>query len=150
KHDMFRLCVEHDVPAPQTALVSTRAELEAFAERATFPLVVKNGAPWVRLRARVVGTTTLIRGQAELLELGGHGYDDFRLVIQEYIPYQQSAPWLCHIYGDANSDCLALFTGVKVGSWPPHAGMTSCGVSVFNPVLADLASRFCKAIGYQG
>ncbi len=43
-----------------------------------------------------------------------------------------------------------MFTGVKVRSWPPHAGMTANAYVVDNPELADLAARFIKQIGFTG
>lgn len=55
-----------------------------------------------------------------------------------------------HAYFDADSTPLAMFTGVKVRSWPPHAGMTANAYVVDNPELADLAARFIKQIGFSG
>jgi predicted ATP-grasp superfamily ATP-dependent carboligase len=43
-----------------------------------------------------------------------------------------------------------MFTGVKVRSWPPHAGMTACAYVVDNPELAGLAAQFVKRIGFSG
>jgi len=150
KHELFLLCREHDVPAPEAALVSSAAELVAHAEQAAFPLVVKNGAPWVRLRAQMVRSTTVIRAREDLLALADTRHDDFRLLIQEYIPREHAQDWIVHLYCDANSDCLALFTALKLRSWPAHAGNTACAYTMFNPVLAELARRFCKAVGFQG
>jgi predicted ATP-grasp superfamily ATP-dependent carboligase len=55
-----------------------------------------------------------------------------------------------HAYFDENSAPLALFTGVKVRSWPPHAGMTANAYVVDNPELAALAEQFVKRIGFTG
>jgi D-aspartate ligase len=150
KHDLFLLCREHNVPAPAAALVSSRAELVAHAEQVVFPLVVKNGAPWVRLRARMVGSTTVLHTRDQLLALAETEHEDFRLLIQEYIPREHAQDWIVHVYCDASSDCLALFTALKLRSWPAHAGNTACAYATFNPVLADLAGRFCKAVGFRG
>lgn len=49
---------------------------------------------------------------------------------------------------DGNSDSL-VFTGAKVRSWPPHVGATSCAYAVANPMLANIARRFCKEIGFK-
>ena len=67
KHELYRLCCQHGVPAPASVHVSETAEAVAFAMQATFPVVVKNSEPWVRRRvpvvsrhhraARVIGTS---------------------------------------------------------------------------------------------
>jgi predicted ATP-grasp superfamily ATP-dependent carboligase len=55
-----------------------------------------------------------------------------------------------HLYRGAGGDPLVLFTGVKVRSWPPQAGMTACAYTVSNPQLAALAARLCERVGYCG
>ena len=150
KWGLYELCREHDVPAPKSAFPSSAAEVTAFAAHSTFPVVVKNAESWVRLRAPVVSSTTVVHTPEELLALippeGGHP----SMIVQEYIPREHAEDWIVHLYCDANSNCVVSFTGVKVRSWPPHAGVTACAYATANPGLAQLAERFCKDIGYQG
>jgi D-aspartate ligase len=150
KHELYRLCRQHEVPAPASVLLSSPADLAAFARQATFPLVVKNAEPWVRWRAPVVRATTVVHTQQELLALVTPGCEAFSLLVQDYIPVGHAEDWIVHLYSDANADSLVLFTGVKVRSWPRHAGATSCAYAVSNPALALMAERFCKEIGFQG
>jgi len=150
KHELYGLCRRHGVPAPESALLSTPAELAAFAAGAVFPVVVKDSDPWVRQRAPVVGGTTVLETPAELLALAGGLGGGAGLVVQEYLPMEEAEDWIVHLYCDTRSDCLVLFTGVKVRSWPLHTGATACGYAVPNPDLARLAARFCKEIGFQG
>jgi D-aspartate ligase len=149
KHELYLLCRQHDVPAPASVLLSTADEVTAFAEQATFPLVAKNAKPWVRCRAPVVGSTTVLHTPRALLALAGAGNKEFSLLAQEYIPLVDAEDWIVHMYSDGNSESL-VFTGVKVRSWPKHAGATSCAYAVANPTLADIAKRFCKEIGFKG
>ena len=149
KHELYLLCCQHDVPTPATALLSSAAEVTAFAEQATFPVVAKNAEPWVRWRAPVVQGTTVLQTPPELVALAKAGYEEFSLLVQEYLPLADAEDWIVHLYSDANSDSL-VFTGVKVRSWPQHAGATSCAYAVPNPMLADMARRFCKEIGFKG
>jgi predicted ATP-grasp superfamily ATP-dependent carboligase len=72
------------------------------------------------------------------------------VILQEYIPPEHGQDWFAHLYSDANSTCRVLFTGLKVRSWPPGAGVTACAYSIVNPVVAALAERFCAQIGYVG
>jgi D-aspartate ligase len=150
KQQLFLLCRENDVPAPETALLSCREDLLAYAAQATFPLVLKNADPWVRLSSPMVGGTRVIHSESELQSIANSGHEHFRLLVQEYIPAEHAQDWFVHAYCNANSDCLALFTGLKVRSWPLNGGVTACGYAIPNPVLSDLAERFFKAIGYQG
>ena len=150
KHELYKLCRQHNVPVPASALVSTTAEVEAFASTATFPVVAKNAEPWVRHRTAVVAGTTVLSEPSELLALTRTKGEVASVLLQDYVPEEHAEDWIVHLYCDQNSDCLVLFTGVKVRSWPPHAGATACGYSVANPVLAGLTERFCKEIGFQG
>ena len=149
KHELYGLCRQHGVPAPESVFLSTSAEVAAFAATGTFPVVAKNAEPWVRRRAPVVAGTTVLRTASELLALTEAGGGEPSLVLQDYIPTEHAEDWIVHLYCDANSNCLVLFTGVKVRSWPPHTGATACGYAVPNPALAQMAERFCKQIGFQ-
>ena len=149
KHELYRLCRQYDIPAPASVLLSSAAEATAFAEQATFPVVAKNAQPWVRWRAPIVTGTTVLSTPAELLALARTEYEEFSLIVQEYLPLAHAEDWIVHLYSDGSSDSL-LFTGVKVRSWPRHVGATSCAYAVPNPMLADMAGRFCKEIGFKG
>ncbi len=72
------------------------------------------------------------------------------VILQEYIPSNESEDWIVHLYCDAESTCRVLFTGRKVRSWPATAGVTACANSIVNPALARLAQRFCAELGFAG
>jgi D-aspartate ligase len=158
KQRLFELCREHDVSAPATAFPANLDEIVAFAETATFPVVVKNAEPWVRRRAPVVGHTTVVSSAAELLALfpdspevsDSSGSSGPGVILQEYIPREHAQDWFTHLYCDANADCRCVFTGVKVRSWPPHNGATAACYQQANPELAQLAARLCKQVGFAG
>jgi len=150
KGGLYELCLEHGVPAPDSAFPTTADELAAFARHATFPVVAKNLEAWVRRSAPVVPGTTVLGSAEELLALAQGWGKTPSVMLQEYVPREDAEDWIVHLYRDADSGCLVEFTGVKVRSWPPHAGMTACAYVVANPVLARLASRFCEKIGFQG
>jgi D-aspartate ligase len=150
KWGLYELCRKHGVPAPATIFPSTGDEVAAFAAQCEFPVVAKNAESWVPLSAPVVGRTTVLHTPDELLALIPAGRGAPNAILQEYIPRDQAEDWIVHLYCDANSTCLVTFTGVKVRSWPPHAGITACAYVAANPVLAQLAQRFCRELGYQG
>jgi predicted ATP-grasp superfamily ATP-dependent carboligase len=150
KQGLYELCQENGVPAPASVFPATPGELASFAGQATFPLVAKNLEPWVRRTAPVVPGTTVFESQHELLAAARDWGAHPSVILQEYIPRDQAQDWIVHLYCDDNSDCLVEFTGVKLRSWPPHAGMTACATTVSNPALAQLAARFCQQIGFRG
>jgi D-aspartate ligase len=149
KQSLHELCLARDVPTPHSVVPSSAAELAAFAAEARFPVVAKNAEVWTRRRAPAVPGTTVLHSADELLALARGGATP-SVILQEYIPADDAEDWIVQLYCDASSRCLVLGTGVKVRSWPPHAGATACASVVANPGLAELARRFCEEIGFQG
>ncbi|MFJ8308981.1 MULTISPECIES: ATP-grasp domain-containing protein [unclassified Streptomyces] len=150
KQGLHELCVEHGVPSPAAAFPGTYADVEDFARHARFPVVAKNREAFVRRRTPAVPGTTRIEDRAHLLALARGWGEHPGVILQEYLPREQAEDWIVHAYFDENSAPLALFTGVKVRSWPPHAGMTANAYVVDNPELAALAEQFVKRIGFTG
>jgi predicted ATP-grasp superfamily ATP-dependent carboligase len=150
KLGLYELCREHAVATPASAFPSTSAALASFASQASFPVVAKNLEAWVRRRAPVVAGTTVLGSEQELLAAAQDWTAEPSVILQEYIPREHAQDWIVHLYCDADSNCLVEFTGIKMRSWPPHAGMTACARTAPNPVLAQEAARFCRAIGFSG
>ncbi|WP_443077877.1 carboxylate--amine ligase [Streptomyces sp. NBC_01450] len=150
KQGLHELCVEHGIPSPAAAFPQSYEEIVAFAESARFPIVAKNREAFVRRSQPAVNGTTRIATREGLLTLARDWGDQPGVILQEYLPREEAEDWIVHAYFDADSTPLAMFTGVKVRSWPPHAGMTANAYVVDNPELADLAARFIKQIGFSG
>src|SRR6202011_1637155 len=72
------------------------------------------------------------------------------VVIQEYLPRDRAEDWIVHAYIGRDRDAELVFTGLKLRSWPPHAGATAVAVSRANPELAELALSFIRAISFRG
>jgi predicted ATP-grasp superfamily ATP-dependent carboligase len=53
-------------------------------------------------------------------------------------------------YFDANSDCLASFTGRKLRQTPPYTGVTSLGVCLPNEIVEQTTRDWMKRLGYRG
>ncbi|MGK5632626.1 ATP-grasp domain-containing protein [Streptomyces sp. URMC 123] len=150
KQGLYDLCVAHGVPAPVTVAPATYADVERFAAEAAFPVVAKNREAFGRRHHPAVPGTTRVAGPAELLRMA-RGWDGCGgVVLQEYLPRASAEDWIVHAYVDTTSVPVALFTGVKVRSWPPHAGMTAHAYVVENPELAELAAGFIRNVGFTG
>ncbi|MFD1661020.1 ATP-grasp domain-containing protein [Streptomyces caeni] len=150
KQGLHELCVEHGIPSPATAFPQSYDDIVRFADTARFPLVAKNREAFVRRERPAVNGTTRITTREGLLTLARDWGEHPGVILQEYLPREQAEDWIVHAYFGRDSTPLALFTGVKVRSWPPHAGMTANAYVVDNPELADLAARFVKQIGFTG
>ncbi|MCT9107980.1 ATP-grasp domain-containing protein [Streptomyces mirabilis] len=150
KQGLHELCVEHGIPSPAAAFPQSYEEIVEFAENARFPIVAKNREAFVRRSQPAVNGTTRIATREGLLSLARDWGDQPGVILQEYLPREEAEDWIVHAYFDADSTPLAMFTGVKVRSWPPHAGMTANAYVVDNPELTDLAARFIKQIGFSG
>ncbi|MDX2827403.1 ATP-grasp domain-containing protein [Streptomyces ipomoeae] len=150
KQGLHELCVEHGVPSPAAAFPQSYEDVERFAEQARFPVVAKNREAFERRRQPAVNGTTRIGDREGLLRLARGWGERPGVILQEYLPREDAEDWIVHAYFDADSTPLVMFTGVKVRSWPPHAGMTANAYIVDNPELADAAARFIKQIGFSG
>ena len=150
KQGLHELCVEHGLTSPASVCPQSQEDVEKFAATARFPVVAKNREAFQRRQQPAVNGTTRINTPAGLLELARDWGERPGVILQEYLPREQAEDWVVHAYFDTDSAPLALFTGVKVRSWPPHAGMTAMAYVVDNPELADLAARFIKEIGFTG
>jgi hypothetical protein len=125
-------------------------ELVTAARELTFPVVAKNVAPWTRLTAPVVPSTTFIGSESELLTRFADRTDFSGLLLQEFVPHDSAEDWFVHIYCDADWTGRLSLTGRKAYAWPPGRGVTTDARSVPNPELAELALRFCREVGYRG
>ncbi len=150
KRGLFEVCRRHGVPTPAATFPSTFDEVEAFARQATFPLVVKNVDPWQRLREPAVPSTTVVATHEELCARAQSWPSRLNVMLQEYIPKHDAEDWIVHAYCDRDSTTLVAFTGVKLRSWPPHAGVTTCACSVENDDLVSQSEVFFRLLGYQG
>ncbi|MFD9863515.1 carboxylate--amine ligase [Streptomyces alboflavus] len=150
KQGLHELCVEHGLTSPASVCPQSQEDVEKFAATARFPVVAKNREAFQRRQQPAVNGTTRINTPAGLLELARDWGERPGVILQEYLPREQAEDWVVHAYFDTDSAPLALFTGVKVRSWPPHAGMTAMAYVVDNPELADFAARFIKEIGFAG
>ena len=112
-------------------------------------MVVTNREAFGRRAPPAVRSTTVVQTPDALRTRAVHWQDPPNVVLQEHIPRDCAEDWFVHSCVGRDSPGV-LFTGVKVRSWPPHAGMTSCAYAVWNPELAGAARRLYASLGYAG
>ena len=151
KQSMFLLAKEVGIPTPETAFPTSRADVVRFCETARFPVVLK-ASDGITVARRTGKKMVIVRSAEELLR----NYEEMAdpqnpdLILQEYIPGDDSSVWMFNGYFDENSDCLVGFTGRKIHQYPVYTGMTSLGICLENKTVNDLTRRFMKSIGYRG
>jgi len=151
KREMYFLARKFGIPTAQTEFPQSRGEVIDFIDRGRFPVVLK-GIDGARLKARSGCTLAIARSAAELLEQYDRMEDPAgpNLMLQEYIPGGEDSVWMFNGYFNADSECLAGFTGKKIRQNPVYTGSTSLGVCLRNDQVAGLTRTFMKAVGYRG
>jgi len=150
KYMLAALCEEHGIPTPRSLRPSVRDEVLDGAERLGYPIVVKNDAPWVRLERPAVPNTAIVSGRSELEALVNSWPQMPSVLLQEYVPRERATDWIAHAYFGSERDRRVVFTGRKLRSWPPQAGVTTYAYSSSNPEVAWLTRELCSAVGFRG
>jgi predicted ATP-grasp superfamily ATP-dependent carboligase len=152
KWEMYRLCLEHGIPAPETRAPADQDEALATAREFGYPIVVKGASSWAAHFE--TGPIELLIAQDEA-ELKKHlptmfGRPDPNVIFQRYIPGTPESVWMFNGYFDAESHCCFAITGKKIRQHPPHSGVTTLGICEMNETVDELTTRFMKEIGYRG
>jgi predicted ATP-grasp superfamily ATP-dependent carboligase len=151
KRNLYDLCQHLGIACPHTVFPNSRKEWLDFAKSARLPVVVKVIEPW--LAPRGLKTTAIVSERQELMDYcDRHGWQvpPTALMIQEMIPSSASEDWFVHGYCDARSNPVAIFTGVKLRSYPAFAGPTTLARSVKNDGLQRQTIELLTAISYCG
>ena len=151
KKEMHRLAKRDSIPTPDVTFPTDVEEVREFATRALFPVMLK-GIDGNRLKRRTGRKMEIVTNPEDLVRLYAEMEDpaDPNLMLQEYIPGGDDSIWMFNGYFDANSDCLASFTGRKLRQTPPYTGVTSLGVCLRNDAVEQMTQAWMKRLGYRG
>jgi D-aspartate ligase len=151
KKGMYHLANQHRFPTPTTLFPESLDEVLEYSRNVVFPLMLK-GIHGNRLSLRT-GKKMVIAETPEALIEHYKELEDFEspnLMIQEYIPGGDDSIFVFNGYFNAESECLAAFTGHKIRQYPIHVGCASLGICTWNREVSELTKTFMKAIGYRG
>jgi len=151
KEGMYGLALQHGVPTPATAFPRSLQDVQEYAASAAFPVMLK-GILGNRLEARTGLKMLRVQTKDELVEAYTKLEDPEQpnLMLQEYIPGGDDQVYIFNGYFNEESDCLVGFTGHKIRQFPVHVGCASLGICTWNQEVADITTRFMKALGYRG
>ena len=150
KHTLAKLCAELGVASPRVLVTDSAEKASGFAGEVGFPVIAKLATPW-----EGAGTglrpTTVQRDDEDLAALWAAAERaGVNLMLQEFIPAQPGGDWFVHAYCDTAGAARPVFTGVKIRSYPAHAGLTSFGVAEANQNLGAEVARLFVRLGYRG
>ena len=149
KHTLALLCAELGVATAAVLLTDSAEKGRSFAAEVGYPLIAKLATPWTG--GSGLRPTTVVRSEADLTGLWAAAERaGTSLMLQEFIPAQPGGDWFVHAYCDAASAGRPVFTGVKIRSYPAHAGLTSFGLAEANQPLREAATRLFARLGYRG
>jgi predicted ATP-grasp superfamily ATP-dependent carboligase len=151
KMTMFDLVRKHAVPSPHTELPRSIEEARECSKRVRYPVMLK-GAMGNRLYERTRKKMVVVNDAEELLTQYQELQDPVvpNLMVQELIPGGDDQVYIFNGYFDANSDCLAPYTGRKIRQFPIHVGCASLGECCWVQEVSDITTKFMKEIGYRG
>lgn len=151
KKEMFELALRHNIPTPNTLFPQSIKDVKVFSKQCRYPVLLK-GIHVNRLNARTGIKMLSVSSADELIDkyLLLEDPEQPNLMIQEYIPGGDDQVYIFNGYFNAESRCLAAFTGHKIRQFPVHFGAASLGICKENQVVKSMTIRFMKEIGYQG
>src|SRR6266704_383326 len=130
------------IPTDDAGAIFLAEQGESLREQFLFPA---QPAPLPR---RLAGKHTLAQLCAELgvatprvLVTDSAEQAGVSLMLQEFIPAQVGGDWFVHAYCDGAGAGRPVFTGVKIRSYPAHAGLTSFGLAEANQGLRAEVTR---------
>ena len=150
KSGLAELCENNGTAAPRSGTPHSLDELRALAAEIGFPVVLKNDQAWLRLTNPAVPSTAVVADMAGLEQLAARWLSMPAVIVQEYLPREHAEDWIVHAYIGEDADSTVAFTGIKLRSWPPHAGVTAVARSLWNEDLVQRTVAFCRAVGFRG
>ncbi len=151
KGRFYKLCTEHDLPAPGIWHPESRDELLGLAEQIPFPCILK--PKLIHLAADFLkGKKVLLASNRdEFLSMAKTLPDNVGgWVVQEIIPGPESNILLLAGYFDNDSEPVEIFTARKLRQYPPGFGSASLVESEMNTEIIDASVSFLKKIGFKG
>jgi D-aspartate ligase len=136
----------HPLPKTVGRLPPTARELVELVE---FPLLIKPRSDADRNALKAKNYT--VRTSAELDAFyAAHGQHLDRVIVQEIIPGGDDHLWGCNCVFGHDSRLLQAFTFNRLGTTPPHYGVTSFAISKANEEITSHAEKIGRLINDVG
>jgi predicted ATP-grasp superfamily ATP-dependent carboligase len=150
KRALYLLCQRIGVACPPSVFPNSIDDVNRFVARATFPVVVKAAESWHLPEDARMNPIAWTPEQLYAIYRAMENQQRPNLIIQEYIDLAGGEDWYYQGYRNVRSSCCVGFTGRKLRSYPPLAGITTLGKCLANEPLRQQAEALLQAISYAG
>jgi D-aspartate ligase len=147
KWEMHLLANDHGIPTAATVLPRSGADVEAFVEKQTFPIVLKPADPFLPHAP----AKNIFESPKELMQEVNReaASGPFNFVLQEYIPGDAQTVWMCNAYFGADDARAVIFTGKKLRQ-VSSTGIASLAICLRNETVEAQTRSLMQGIGYRG
>ena len=141
-----RSAEELNIPTPRTYFFNNEDELESFSEITDYPLIVKP-----RMGGGASTGLFLVDSPEKLISAYTAVTKEYgSSIIQEYIPGKSEQMHMVNVLLNRNSKPAVLFTAKKIREYPVTGGITTCGISTWEPDLMELSVKLLENWGWYG
>jgi predicted ATP-grasp superfamily ATP-dependent carboligase len=142
---------DNSILIPRCNLLLKDADLDCIAGTMNFPIILKPSirtSRWLEARLpkayHLCEMDDLRKVYREIKPV------ESRLLVQEFIPGNDSNIQYCLTYFTDKCECLSGFTGVKIRQWPVGLGSTATTAPVENPGLLETTSEIFRKLNFKG
>jgi predicted ATP-grasp superfamily ATP-dependent carboligase len=147
KWEMHLLANEHAIPTPATICPRSRADVEEFLQNQPFPIVLKPADPYL---PHAPDKRIFASSRELMVEVDREtAYGPLNFVLQEYIPGDAQAVWMCNGYFSPEPERDVVFTGKKLRQ-VSSTGIASLAICLRNETVEAQTRSFMQGIGYRG
>ena len=147
KWEMHVLADEHAIPTPATTCPSTRGDVEEFLENQAPPIVLKPADPYLphAPAKQIFSSARELLTEVDREAVRG----PFNFVLQEYVPGDATAVWMCNGYFGPETERDVVFSGKKLRQ-VTSTGIASLAVCLRNETVEEQTRSFMQGVGYRG
>lgn len=151
KIEFYKYAQELGLPVPATRLVYCKSDAEAAAAELSFPCILKPPVRTPEWEANMEEKVYKVFSARELLTLYAEGSQWSEvLLVQEWIPGDDSDLYSCNCYFNSDSEPVVSFIARKIRQWPPQAGTSCLGEECRNDDVLQTSLNLFKRAGYRG
>lgn len=151
KKSFYKIAMERGYPLPRTYFTDEAHDIEKILAELEYPALIKPFQPNAAWR-ETFDTRLFLADSAEMLrklyDLTYPVHQD--LIIQEYMPGDDSQVMWGVTYLSADQEPLAVWTGRKLRMYPRGFGTATLAESRRDPWLAEETVRILKDVGHVG
>lgn len=151
KKAFYQFAMLHGFPIPRTYFTEGRGDISDIASEIAYPCLIKPFQPNATWR-KTFDTRLFLADSPDMLRaLFDCIYPIHQdLIIQEYMPGEDSQLYWGVIYLNAEGEPLAVWTGRKLRQYPRGFGTATLAESYREPWVAQAAVSILRAMGHRG